>query len=199
MGRHAQGGGVNGGGGGGFPPARGRQRHSLRSSFVCGPFTRFGLAVAALTCVLDQASKLYLLHVYDIAARGPLRLGPFFDFVLTRNTGISYGLFQTDSAAGQWVLLAVKAVAVALLWFWLTRADNRLTALALGLIVGGAVGNAIDRLAYGWVADFVFFHVSTATWRFDWYVFNLADVAIVAGVIGLLYELLVGDRAAKAP
>ena len=75
----------------------------------------------------------------------------------------------------------------------------RLTALSLGLIIGGAVGNAIDRLAYGWVADFVFFHVSTATWRFDWYVFNLADVAIVAGVIGLLYESLIGDRAAKAP
>ena len=162
-------------------------------------FTRFGLAVALVTCALDQASKLYLLKVFDLAANGPLRLGPFFDFVLTRNTGISYGLFQTQGAFGQGVLLAVKALAVILLWFWLTRAQSRLTALALGLIIGGAVGNAIDRLAYGWVADFVFFHVSTATWRFDWYVFNLADVAIVAGVVGLLYESLVGGHAAKAP
>jgi signal peptidase II len=90
-------------------------------------------------------------------------------------------------------------LAVLLLWLWLARSRDRLTALSLGLIVGGAVGNAIDRLAYGWVADFVFFHVSTATWQFRWYVFNLADVAIVAGVIGLLYESLAGERAQKAP
>ncbi len=137
--------------------------------------------------------------MFDLAAHGPVRLGPFFDLVLTRNTGISYGLFQTQGALGQGVLLAVKLLAVVLLWIWLSHARGRLAALSLGLIIGGAVGNAIDRLAYGWVADFVFFHVSTATWRFEWYVFNLADVAIVAGVIGLLYESLVGDRAAKAP
>jgi signal peptidase II len=161
--------------------------------------TRLGLAVAAVTCILDQASKLYLLQVFDLDANGPVRLGPFFDFVLTRNTGISYGLFQTQGPVGQLVLLAFKAAAVLLLWLWLAHAKDRLTALSLGLIVGGAVGNAIDRLAYGWVADFVFFHISTPNWRFNWYVFNLADVAIVAGVIGLLYESLVGDRAAKAP
>ena len=97
------------------------------------------------------------------------------------------------------MLLAVKVVAVVLLWVWLARARDRLTALSLGLIIGGAIGNAIDRLAYGWVADFVYFHVTTANWRFNWYVFNLADAAIVAGVIGLLYESLRGDRAAKAP
>jgi signal peptidase II len=170
----------------------------MRANYLSGPLTRFGLAVAAIACLLDQASKLYLLFVHDLAAN-PLRLGPFFDFVFTRNTGISYGLFQTQGALGQWVLLALKGLAVALLWVWLARSRDRLTALSLGLIIGGAVGNAIDRLAYGWVADFVFFHVSAGTWRFNWYVFNLADVAIVAGVIGLLYESLVQDRAAKAP
>ena len=169
------------------------------SSYLSGPLTRFGLTVAAIAGLLDQASKLYLLFVFDLGANGPLRLGPFFDFVLTRNTGISYGLFQMQGALGQWVLLAVKALAVVLLWVWLARARDRLTALSLGLIIGGAVGNAIDRLAYGWVADFVFFHVSGGNWRFNWYVFNLADVAIVAGVAGLLYESLAGDRAAKAP
>jgi signal peptidase II len=168
-------------------------------SYLTGPFTRFGLAVAAIACVLDQASKVYLLFVLDLANNGPVRLGPFFDLVLTRNTGISYGLFQTQGPVGQWVLLAFKATAVLLLWLWLAQARDRLTALSLGLIVGGAVGNAIDRVGYGWVADFVFFHISTPNWRFNWYVFNLADVAIVAGVIGLLYESLVGDRAAKAP
>jgi signal peptidase II len=170
----------------------------MRASYLYGPLTKFGLAVAAIACLIDQASKLYLLFVYDLATH-PLRLGPFFDFVLTRNTGISYGLFQMQGAVGQWVLLGFKALAVLLLWLWLARSKDRLTALSLGLIIGGAVGNAIDRLAYGWVADFVFFHVSTANWRFNWYVFNLADGAIVAGVMGLLYESLAGERAQKAP
>ena len=170
----------------------------MRSSNFFGPLSRFGLAVAAIACLVDQTSKLYLLNVADLANH-PLRLGPFFDFVLTRNTGISYGLFQTQGALGQWVLLGFKALAVVLLWLWLARAKDRLTALSLGLIIGGAVGNAIDRLAYGWVADFVLFHVSSGTWRFNWYVFNLADVAIVAGVVGLLYESLAGQRAPKAP
>ena len=131
-------------------------------SILSGPLTRFGLAVAAVACLVDQASKLYLLFVFDLGARGPVRVTPFIDFVLTRNTGISYGLFQTQGALGQWVLLGFKAAAVLLLWIWLTRARDRLTALSLGLIIGGAIGNAIDRLAYGWVADFVFFHLSGA-------------------------------------
>jgi signal peptidase II len=71
--------------------------------------------------------------------------------------------------------------------------------VSLGLIVGGAIGNAIDRLAYGAVADFLLFHITTQSFDFNWYVFNLADVAIVAGVVGLLYETLVGPGAAKAP
>jgi signal peptidase II len=181
MGNHPQGGGV------------------MRAKYLFGPMTRFGAIVAILACAVDQATKLYLLFVFDLAANGPVRLGPFFDLVLTRNTGISYGLFQTEGALGQWVLTGFKVVAVVLLWIWLARARDRLTALSLGLIIGGAVGNAIDRLAYGWVADFVFFHVSGDTWRFNWYVFNLADVAIVAGVIGLLYDSVRGERAAKAP
>jgi signal peptidase II len=163
------------------------------------PLTRFGLAVAFITALADQASKLYLLFVFDLGARGSVHVLPFIDFVLTKNTGISYGLFQQQSAFGQWLLLAIKAAAVILLWVWLARAQARLTALSLGLIIGGAVGNAIDRLAYGWVADFVLFHVSTANWRFYWYVFNLADVAIVAGVVGLLYEAVFAGRAVKAP
>ena len=170
----------------------------MRVRFI-GPLTGFGLTAAAAACILDQASKLYLLKVFDLATNGPVRLGPFFDLILTRNTGISYGLFQTEGLVGQWVLLGVKVVAVMLLWIWLASARDRLTALALGLIIGGAIGNAIDRLAYGWVADFVYFHITTEGWRFSWYVFNLADVAIVAGVIGLLYDSLRGDRAVKAP
>jgi signal peptidase II len=164
-----------------------------------GPFTRFGLAVALGCAAADQALKLWILHVLDLGSRGVVTLTSFLDLVLTWNRGISYGLFQQDGPLGQWALLGLTAVAVALLGIWLTRASARLTALALGLIIGGAIGNAIDRLAYGAVADFVLFHVTTATFSFKWYVFNLADAAIVAGVLGLLYESLVGDHAAKAP
>jgi signal peptidase II len=169
------------------------------SRYLYGPLTWLGVAVAVLTAVLDQATKLWLLFGYDLASRGTVRLAPFLDLVLVWNTGISYGLFPQAGPLGQWALLGVKTVAVLLLWIWLARAGSRLTALALGLIIGGAVGNAIDRVAYGAVADFVLFHVTTAGWSFRWYVFNLADVGIVAGVIGLLYDSLLGTDAAKAP
>lgn len=169
------------------------------TGYLRGPVTGFGLAVAAAVAVLDQASKLWLLFVYDLGSRGPVRVAPFFDLVLTWNTGISYGLLQQDGPFGQWALLVLKAVAVALLWIWLARTPSRLTALALGLIMGGAVGNAIDRMAYGAVADFALFFIRTPTWNFNWYVFNLADVAIVAGVAVLLYESVIGERAVKAP
>jgi signal peptidase II len=164
-----------------------------------GALTRFGLAVALAGAAVDQAVKLWLLFVFDLGGRGVVTLAPFLDLVLTWNTGISYGLFPQDGPVGQWVLLALKALAVALLWIWLARASSRLTALALGLIIGGALGNAVDRVAYGAVADFVLFHLTTGQFSFKWYVFNVADVAIVAGVLGLLYESLWGDRAAKAP
>ncbi len=152
------------------------------------PMVRLGLITMALVMLLDQALKLWLLFVFDLAARGPVRVTAFFDLVLIWNKGISYGLFQQDGPLGQWVLLALVAVAVGLLGLWLLRATSRLVALSLGLIIGGAVGNAIDRLAYGAVADFVLLHLTTASFSFKWYVFNLADAAIVAGVAGLLYD-----------
>jgi signal peptidase II len=166
---------------------------------VWGPFTRLGLAVAAIGAALDQASKLWLLYVFDLQARMPVRLTPFLDLVLAWNKGISYGLFQQQGPLGQWALFALKVIAVVLLWIWLARAGSRLTAVALGLIIGGAAGNAVDRVLHDAVADFIFFHITTDSIDFNWYVFNLADAAIVAGVAGLLYESVLGDRAAKAP
>jgi signal peptidase II len=170
-----------------------------RASYLWGPLTGLGLTVAVLSCLVDQAVKLWLIFAFHLGARGAYALMPFIDLVLTWNTGISYGLLQQHGPFGQWALLAVKAAAVALLWIWLSRTGTRLTALGLGLIIGGALGNAIDRFIYGAVADFVLFHIRTASWSFNWYVFNLADVAIVAGVAVLLYESLIGERAAKAP
>ena len=168
-------------------------------SLLWGRLSGFGLAVAIVACLFDQISKLWLLAVYGLAGKGMVRLAPFVDLVLTWNTGISYGWFAQEGSLGQSALLALKAVAVVLLWIWLARASSRLSGLALGLIIGGAIGNAIDRLSYGAVADFVLLHLETATGRFNWYVFNLADVAIVAGVAILLYESLRGDSAPNRP
>ena len=191
-----------------------------------GRRSSLGFAVAALTAVIDQASKLWLLYVFDIAAHVPVHLTPFLDLVLVWNKGISYGLFQQNGTLGQWILIAIKAAAVVFLWMWLARTPSRLTAVALGLITGGAVGNArsaerrvgnecrpscvvigggrgryngIDPFLHEGDADFVLFHISTQTIHFNWYVFNFADTAIVAGVAGLLYESVFGEGAAKAP
>jgi len=160
---------------------------------------RPGIIAALAVIALDQASKLWLLRVYDIVHNGAVKVTPFFDLVLAWNTGISYGWFQDEGAAGQLILLAVKAVAVVVLAIWMARSSSRLATFALGLIIGGAIGNAIDRLAYGAVVDFALFHVQIGGKPFNWYVFNLADVAIVAGVAALLYDSLLGVPAAKAP
>jgi len=149
-----------------------------------------GVIAAALTLALDQASKLWLLFVFDIAHRGTVRVAPFFDLVLAWNIGISFGWFQNDSHLVQTALMAVKAAAVIALGIWMARSQTLLATLALGLIIGGAIGNAIDRLAYGAVVDFALFHLDFAGNTYNWYVFNVADVAIVAGVASLLYDSL---------
>lgn len=171
----------------------------VAGSYLWGPLSGFGLSVAVLACAIDQAVKFWLLAGAHLTSQSPIALGPLVALVLTWNTGISYGLLPQSGPIGPWALLAFKVAAVALLWVWLSRAASRLTALSLGLIIGGAVGNAVDRLHWPGVMDFVLLHVETATWSFRWYVFNLADVAIVAGVVGLLYESLRHGGAVKAP
>ncbi|WP_417685522.1 signal peptidase II [Roseibium sp.] len=155
-----------------------------RGRWVWGPLSGLVCCVALIGLVLDQASKLWLLHGFDLGANGPVDLLPVLDLVLVWNRGISYGLFQQDSELGRWVLALGTVGATIALWVWSVRAETRFLALSLALVVGGAIGNGIDRLAYGAVVDFVYFHVGS----FSWYVFNLADVWIVAGVAGLLYD-----------
>jgi signal peptidase II len=163
------------------------------------PLLRAGMITAIVTLIVDQASKLWLLFVFDIAHRGAVRVTPFFDLVLAWNIGISFGWFQSDSPVAQIALMAIKAVAVIVLAIWMARSRTVLASIALGLIIGGAIGNAIDRFAYGAVVDFALFHVQIGEKTLNWYVFNLADVAIVAGVAALLYDSFLGVPAAKAP
>ena len=160
---------------------------------------RLGLIAAVSVLVLDQASKFWLLKVFDIGHRGAVKLTPFFDLVLALNPGISFGWFQNDSPTTQLILMLIKAAAVLILAVWMARSRTLIATIALGLIIGGAIGNAIDRFAYGALVDFALFHVQIGGNTFNWYVFNLADVAIVAGVAALLYDSLLGIPAAKAP
>ena len=163
------------------------------------PLFRTGLIAAVAALVLDQASKLWLLNVFELGPRGTVRITPFFDLVLAWNTGISYGWFQDTGPVGQTVLLAFKALAIIVLGVWMARSGTRLAVIGLGLIIGGAIGNTIDRLAYGAVVDFALFHAEIGGKTYNWYVFNLADVAIVAGVAALLYDSFVIPDATKRP
>ncbi len=152
---------------------------------------RPGIIAAVAVLALDQASKLWLLYVFDLPHRGAVKVAPFLDLVLAWNVGISFGWFQSDSQATQIILMIIA--------IWMARSRTLIATLALGLIIGGAIGNAIDRFAYGAVVDFALFHLQIEGKTFNWYVFNLADVAIVAGVAALLYDSFLGVPAAKAP
>ena len=160
---------------------------------------RPGVIAAFAVLALDQASKLWLLFVFDLPHRGAVKVTPFLDLVLAWNVGISFGWFQSDNQGAQVILMIIKAVAVIVLAIWMARSRTLIATIALGLIIGGAIGNAIDRFAYGAVVDFALFHLQIGSNTFNWYVFNLADVAIVAGVAALLYDSFLGVPAAKAP
>jgi signal peptidase II len=181
------------------PRVRGDDDVICRGDLYMTPHLRAGAIAAIAALAIDQASKLWLLYVFDIAHRGAVRVTPFFDLVLAWNVGISFGWFQTENQLAQVALIAIKAVAVIVLGIWMARSRTLLATLALGLIIGGAVGNGIDRFLHGAVVDFALFHLDIGGNTYNWYVFNLADVAIVAGVAALLYDSFLGVPAAKAP
>jgi signal peptidase II len=160
-----------------------------------GPHVRLGIAVAMATFVLDQLIKIYVLQGLQLQLGDRVELAPFLDLVLTYNQGISYGLFPQDGELGRWFLVALKVGAAVLFTVWMARAPSGLVAASLGLLIGGALGNALDRIVYGAVIDFVSLHAFG--WR--WYVFNLADTAIVAGVLGLLYDAVKGSVTKSPP
>lgn len=174
--------------------------HSLKH-FFWGHYSATGFVLAAVALVLDQMNKLYMLfHFWPgqgcepfdklLARQCKFELLPNLDFVMVWNEGISYGLFQQDSVLGKTILVVLVVLAIIALTIWLAKSDNKIGAAALGLVIGGAIGNGIDRAAYGAVADFFSAHA----FGYYWYVFNIADAAIVAGVIGLLYDAINPSR-----
>lgn len=148
-----------------------------------------GLVIAGTVFVLDQISKLLLLYTFDfmhLAPGGAVAVLPFFNLVMVWNPGISLGLFPASSVEGTVFLATFQMIAVGVLSWWLWFVRRRTLALGLGLVIGGALGNLIDRLVYGKVADFFHLHA----FGYSFYVFNVADAAITFGVLGLLYDAL---------
>jgi signal peptidase II len=137
-----------------------------------------GLMIAVLTLLLDQASKLGLIYGTEIRLTYPWAVFSWLDVTVVWNRGISYGLFQQDGEWGRWGLTAFMLAAAVFLTLWLKKTETHVEAIGIGMIIGGAIGNAIDRIVHGAVFDFLHFHIGD----FSWYVFNIADAAIVLGV-----------------
>ncbi|MEO1160339.1 MAG: signal peptidase II [Pseudomonadota bacterium] len=155
-----------------------------------GRLSVVGAVLAALIYIVDQVHKWYMISIFDISRYQPVKVVPGFDLVMVWNYGISYGWFASHSQATRWILIVLSVAVAVLLWIWLARQTKPLVAAAIGLVLGGALANATDRLVHGAVADF--FHLYVA--GFSWYVFNIADVAIVAGVLVLMYDSLMNEE-----
>nr|WP_295827166.1 signal peptidase II [uncultured Azospirillum sp.] len=150
----------------------------------------FGLIVAVAVVVLDQASKWWILEQVMQPVPHVVEVTSFFNLVLVWNFGVSFGTFAGGGALMPYILSAVAAVIAVCLIVWLKQAERRLIALALGFIIGGAVGNVVDRLMHGAVVDFLDFHL--AGWHF--WAFNVADSGISVGVVLLLIDGLFAGR-----
>jgi lipoprotein signal peptidase len=143
-----------------------------------------GIGCALLVLAADQASKYWVLHLLDLPSLGSIAVLPILNLTFVENRGVTFGLLSNFGVVGAWVLAIIALAVVVALGMWLLRATSMRVAIALGAIAGGAVGNVIDRLRYGWVVDFI--HAHAFGW--SWYVFNVADASIVCGVAALVLD-----------
>ncbi len=146
---------------------------------------RLGLGLAAAVMGLDQATKWWIVEVVMQPPR-VIPVTPFFNLVIGWNRGVSFGLFGGDSGLNSWILVLIALAIVVMLLLWLRRAETPWMAAAIGLIIGGALGNVIDRLVAGAVADFLDFHLA----GYHWPAFNVADTAIAVGAAALILDSL---------
>lgn len=160
-----------------------------RSAMTPARAMRVGLGIGAAVTIVDQISKWWILSVVMQPPR-PIPIAPFFNLVLGWNRGVSFGLFDSASSANAWVLSGLAVAIVVGLLIWLYRAPRGLPAVAIGLIVGGAIGNVIDRLRFGAVADFLDFHA----FGWHWPAFNAADTGITVGAAILVIDSLFGEQ-----
>ena len=146
--------------------------------------------IAAAIIVLDQLSKAWILYGLHLREVGRIEISPIFDLSYVLNTGVSFGLFSGGEA--RWLLTLFSIAVAAVLALWVRQADRRLFAAAVALIIGGALGNVIDRIRFGGVVDFLDF----SGLMFPW-VFNIADSAISIGVVLLLLDSVLAERREK--
>ncbi|MDD2875869.1 MAG: signal peptidase II [Acidiphilium sp.] len=151
-----------------------------------------GLLTALLVLAADQASKYWVLYGLDLPQRGVVRILPVLNFAMVWNHGVTFGILAGDNATVLLIVVAIVAIIALAIWLW--RAAYLTTTLATGTIIGGAIGNVVSRIRYGAVVDFIDAHIGP----YHWYVFNLADAAIVCGVGTLIIENMV-RRDAPAP
>jgi signal peptidase II len=154
---------------------------------------RMGYSIAAAVFVTDQLVKYWVTHILDLRSVGTIEILPVFNLTWVQNTGVSTGLLRADSDTMRWVLVAATLAIAAAVGVWIVRETNRWDVAALGLVLGGALGNIVDRARFGYVVDFL--HVFWQDHHF--YVFNVADAAISVGVIVLLVRALWSRDAAK--
>lgn len=167
--------------------------YELTRKTFWGPLSLMGGLIAAGGFLADRVHKWWMLDVYTIRLRSPvevfqLPLGDTnvlgMNLLMAWNKGVSYGLFASDGMTGRVILILFAVSLVVGLGLWLARLTTPIMGVAVGLVIGGAVGNIYDRVVFGAVADF--FHVY---WNnYDWYIFNIADVWIVLGVLIMVYD-----------
>ena len=135
--------------------------------------------------LIDFFSKYFLISYYDLGSKGRVYVTPFLDFILVLNPGISFGILSNGEDIQRWILSALSILVIFYLYFWSTKSTSKLTKISLFIMIGGALGNVFDRLIYGKVIDFISLHV----FNYYWYVFNIADIAIVLGGFIILIDL----------
>lgn len=153
-----------------------------------------GYFLALVVLILDQISKYWVLEVIHLPERGGIDVWPFFRLTFVGNIGVSMGMLQAGSDTARWLLTAATAaIALSVAW-WLQRETNRVDVAALGLVLGGAMGNILDRIRFGYVVDFLHFFWG----EYSFWVFNLADAAITVGVMLLLARAVMAKPAEAA-
>lgn len=150
---------------------------------------RLGLTIALIALSLDWLSKWWVMNILDLKVVQQVQILPFFTLQWAENRGISFSMFTADGELGRWILVAITVLIVIGLGFWLRSVHTRLLAVALGLVIGGAIGNIHDRALYGYVVDFFQFHVGN--WSFA--IFNVADSAISIGAALLIWDAFWGQ------
>ncbi|WP_032112273.1 signal peptidase II [Candidatus Paracaedibacter symbiosus] len=148
-------------------------------------FKFLGFSGTLLTLILDQLSKQVVLSWF-LSGNHQIEVTSFFNIILAANRGVSFGLFAAGSSSEVWALIAVAGCISFLLGLWIWQADSKFSSICFGLVLGGALGNVIDRFFYGAVIDFLDFHA----FGYHWYTFNIADCGIVIGAVLLVCQML---------